>query len=149
MNLCGNDICAIGKKFWRFVEVYIFVMISTLSGGAIVKDIVSAKSKSKDKTLKAEVELFVSASAPKAAPFDDSQNEPNVRRALEAIGSAKASERAVEKGRAIEKGKKPFAFAASVFETRLVAQRREATMQAESWRTRPLNLLQQASPLRI
>lgn len=73
MKVRGNNIRAIGKKFWRFVEVYIFVSISTFAGSAIVKDIVSAKLKLKDKTLKDDVELFVSlASAPpKAAPFEN------------------------------------------------------------------------------
>jgi hypothetical protein len=65
MQVVDNNIQSVGKKLWRLVEVYIFVMISTVSGSAITKDVVSAKSKAKGKTLRNGIELFTTcASAP-------------------------------------------------------------------------------------
>jgi hypothetical protein len=58
---------AIGKKCLRLFEVGVFVVISALSGSAITKDILTFKSKSKDKTLRSSTELVLK-STPKSAP---------------------------------------------------------------------------------
>ncbi len=135
---------SIGKKFWRIVEVYIFVMMSTVSGSAITKDVVSAKSKAKDKTLRVGVELLMTrASAPPHAA-----NTPNLEYENQVESATcgcvadqqtfKTSHCAIEKGRAIEK--EHFLCAARLFETRLSALARQYVFQEHVRHHLPLNL---------
>ncbi len=159
MEVQGNNIQSIGKKFWRFVEVYIFVMISTISGNAITKDVVSAKSKAKDKTLRTGIELFVTqASAPPPtakSPNHHVDTEPCANSVIrtgvvmqEAFKTSHtASPCAIEKGRAIEK--EHFIRAARLLETRLSAFARQYVFQEHVRHALPLNLATENQPLLI
>lgn len=161
MEVQGNNIQSIGKKFWRLVEVYIFVMISTLSGSAITKDVVSAKSKAKDKTLRVGVELFMTrASAPPHAaqsPNHYSHKQTNSAIGVNAVGQEAiktlhiASQCAIEKGRAIEKEhfKEYFICAARLFETRLSALAHQYVFKEHVRHHLPLNLATENLPLLI
>ncbi len=114
MLVLMSDIPSIGKKFWRLVEVYIFVMMSTVAGSAITKDVASTKSKVKDKTLREDIELFqVCAATPLQAA-----------RALKPATATRAAVRTVFKTRcAIEKGAvvQKFTGATQFLENRLSA----------------------------
>jgi hypothetical protein len=157
MEVQASNIQSIGKKFWRLVEVYIFVMISTISGSAITKDVVSAKSKAKDKTLRVGIELFITcASAPPHAaksPNHNFHNQTNSVIGMCALGqkalnkSHTASHCAIEKGRAIEK--EHFSCAARLFEMRLSAFAHQYGFQERVRHHLPLNLATENLPLLI
>jgi hypothetical protein len=125
MQVVDNNIQSVGKKLWRLVEVYIFVMISTVSGSAITKDVVSAKSKAKGKTLRNSIELFTTCASapPHAANVLNHQHQKQVKTATATRAAVsevfKASRCAIEKGRAIEK--EHFICAVRLFENRLSA----------------------------
>ncbi|MGQ9805594.1 MAG: hypothetical protein ACUVRP_05890 [Chlorobiales bacterium] len=157
MEVQGNNIQSIGKKFWRFVEVYIFVMISTVSGSVITKDVVSAKSKAKDKTLRVGIELFMKhASAPPHAAQSPNHNfhkQTNSVISTCAVGqkalntSHTASDCAIEKGRAIEK--EHFICAARLFESCLSARMHQYVLEEHVRHRFPLNLATENLPLLI
>jgi hypothetical protein len=157
MEVQGNNIQSIGKKFWRFVEVYIFVMISTISGSAITKDVVSAKSKAKDKTLRVGIELFMTcASAPPhvaKSPNHNFHKQTNSVIGTCAVGqkalntSHTASHCAIEKGRAIEK--EHLSYAARLFEARLSAIAHQYVFQEHVRHRLPLNLTAENPPLLV
>ncbi len=156
MEVQGSNIQSIGKKFWRLVEVYIFVMISTVSGSAITKDVVGAKSKAKDKTLRVGIELFIThASAP--PPATNTPNHYSYTKTSSAIRSgavvqasfktALTSPCAIEKGRAIEK--EHYLCAARLFESRLSAFVHQYAFQEHVRHHLPLNLTTENPPLLI
>ncbi len=149
MKVQGNNIQSIGKKCWRLVEVYIFVIMSTISGSAITKDVVSAKSKAKDKTLQVGTELLVtSASAPPhmaATKNLQTQAASSVAVQKNLNTSKTSSNCAIEKGRAIEKGQ--LTCAARLFEKRICALVR--SLQERVRHTLPFNLITQRTPLLI
>ncbi|MFQ3597949.1 MAG: hypothetical protein SNJ55_09430 [Chloroherpetonaceae bacterium] len=151
MEVQGNNIQSIGKKFWRFVEVYIFVMISTISGSAITKDVVSAKSKAKDKTLRIGIELFVTcASAPPHAA--QSPNRYVHKQTDSAIGVSDVGQEAFKtphaaSQRAIEK--EYFKCAARLFETRLSALAHQYVFKERVRHHLPLNFATENLPLLI
>gem|GEM_PF-3060526 len=156
MEVQGSNIQSIGKKFWRLVEVYIFVMISTVSGSAITKDVVSAKSKAKDKTLRIGTELFIThASAPPHAantPNHCHYTEAHLARQTRAVvqvsfKTALTSPCAIEKGRAIEK--EHIICAARLFEMRLSAFAHQYGFQEHVRHRLPLNLATENLPLLI
>lgn len=156
MEVQGNNIQSIGKKFWRFVEVYIFVMMSTVSGSAITKDVVFAKSKAKDKTLQTGIELFTTRSS--APPH--AANAPNLKYLgyenqvesatcgrVVAQQTFKTSLCAIEKGYAIEK--EYLICAARLFETRICAFWHQYAFQEHVRHNLPLNLATENVPLLI
>jgi hypothetical protein len=137
----NNSIKSVGKEFWRFVEVYIFVVISSISGSAITKDFVSAKSKAKDKTLRTSIELLIAhSSAPPDIQNQPAKNESIQNERLElARARATASSSAIEKGNGIAKSS----------EMTRVATTRQYLRQESTRHSIPLNLLQEISPLLI
>lgn len=153
MEVQGNSIQSIGKKFWRLVEVYIFVMMSTVSGSAITKDVVFAKSKAKDKTLQTSIELFTTRSSapPHAANTPNLEYENQVESAtcgrVADQQTFKTSHCAIEKGHAIEK--EHFTCAARLFEARLSAFAHQYVFQEHVRHHLPLNLAAENLPLLI
>ncbi len=157
MEVQGNSIQSIGKKFWRFVEVYIFVMISTISGNAITKDVVSAKSKAKDKTLRVGIELLMTraaapphtAKSPTLATHIQTSSSICAEVVVQEVFSVSqtTSQCAIEKGRAIEK--EHFIYAARLFETRLSAFAHQYVFQERVRHILPLNLATENLPLLI
>lgn len=145
MEVQANYMQSVGKKIWRFVEVYIFVVISTVSGSAIAKDVVFAKSKARDKTLRVGAELFMTRSC--APPLSAKTSAQNEQAASAGRKSVKLSLRAVEKGIAIEKGW--FASAARRFEERMYAFLNQHRFQERARRALPLNLATETPPLLI
>ncbi len=154
MKVQGNSIQSIAKKFWRFVEVYIFVMMSTVSGSAITKDVVFAKSKAKDKTLQTGIELFTTcySAPPHAANTPNLEYEDQVESAtcgrVVAQRTFKTSLSAIEKGCVIEE-KEHFTYAAWVFETRMSAFWHQYVFQEHVRHHLPLNLATENIPLLI
>ncbi len=157
MEVQGNSIQSIGKNFWRLVEVYIFVMMSTVSGSAITKDVVFAKSKAKDKTLQTGIELFTTRSSapPHAANTPNLEYESQYESRVESATCGcvadqqtfKTSRCAIEKGRAIEK--EHFTCAARLFEARLSAFAHQYVFQEHMRHHLPLNLATENLPLLI
>lgn len=157
MKVQGNNIQSIGKKFWRFVEVYIFVVMSTVSGSAIAKDVVSAKSKAKDKTLRIGIELFMThaSAAPHAAksPNHNFHKQTNSVTGTCAVGQKAlntahtASHCAIEKGRNIKK--EHLSCAARLFEARLSALVHQYVFQEHVRHCLPLNLTTENPPLLV
>jgi hypothetical protein len=155
MEVQGNSIQSIGKKFWRLVEVYIFVMMSTVSGSAITNGVVFAKSKAKDKTLQTNIELFTttrSSALPHAANTPNLEYQKQVEFAtcgrVADQQTFKTSRCAIEKGRAIEK-KEHFTCAARLFEARLSAFAHQYVFQEHMRHHLPLNLAAENLPLLI
>jgi hypothetical protein len=85
---------SLGRKLLRLMEVHLFFVISTMSGVAVVKDDMSVKSKSKDKTLRTTIGCLYQTSAGSAPPNDT--NEP---RHGEINKNSARSSCAVEKGK--------------------------------------------------
>ncbi len=156
MEVQASNIQSVGKKFWRLVEVYIFVMISTFSGSAITKDVVSAKSKAKEKTLRVGIELFIThASAPPPATntpnhYSDTKTNSAIRSGAvgqKSLETSQTSPCAIEKGRAIEK--EHVTCAARLFESRLSAFAHQYAFQEHVRHHLPLNLTAENPPLLI
>jgi len=156
MEAQASNIQSIGKKFWRLVEVYIFVMISTISGSAITKDVVSAKSKAKDKTLRIGSELLITraSASPPATTIPKQQYRTvtvSTRRtsvvAQKSFKTASTSLCAIEKGRAIEK--EHIICAARLFEMCLSAFAHQYGFQERVRHHLPLNLATENLPLLI
>ncbi len=132
-------------------------MISTISGSAITKDVVSAKSKAKDKTLRTGIELFMTRTS--APPHNaQSPNHEICKPTKLAIGTSAvrqealntvqtASHCAIEKGRAIER--EYFRCAARLFETRLSAFVHQYVFQEHVRHSLPLNFAAENLPLLI